>query len=101
MSLVTIKNESAATVYGAAEGQYGNAVAVDSQGRLLTAGGGAFGVPSASYMNTTQTSPTVETYDYYQGGDPVTRTGGTLVATMVVTYFDASKALIQGIGRTL
>lgn len=95
MSLVTIKNESAATVYGAAEGQYGNAIAVDSQGRVLTAGGGSIALPTWDYMAGTQTSPTVETYEYYQGGS-----GGTLVATVVVTYADASKDFITEIEKT-
>jgi hypothetical protein len=95
MSLSTIKNESGFDVYGAAEGQVGSAVAVDSQGRLLTAGGGSIGLPTWDYMAGTETSATEETYEYYQGGS-----GGTLVATVLITYTDAGKGFIASIEKT-
>lgn len=40
-------------------------------------------------------SATVETYEYYTGG-----LAGTLVATITVTYTDATKELIQSVVRT-
>lgn len=42
-----------------------------------------------------ETSATVETYRYYRGG-----TGGTLVATVVVTYSNASKNFVNSAVRT-
>jgi hypothetical protein len=95
MSLSTIKNETGVTVYGAADGQVGSAVAVDTQGRLLTAGGGSLGLPTWDYMDGTETSATEETYEYYQGG-----AGGTLVATVLITYTDAGKGFISSIEKT-
>lgn len=42
-----------------------------------------------------ETAPTIETYRYYRGG-----TGGTLVATIVVTYSNASKNFVLSAVRT-
>ena len=42
-----------------------------------------------------ETSSTVETYRYYEGG-----TGGTLLATVVVTYSDDTKCFISSVVRT-
>lgn len=95
MSLIAIRNEAGAELYGNAEGQSGQSIAVDVQGRILTAGGGSIALPTWDYMAGTQTSATVETYEYYQGGS-----GGTLVATVVITYADASKAFITEIEKT-
>jgi hypothetical protein len=95
MSLIAIRNESGAELYGNAEGQSGQSVAVDAQGRLLTAGGGSIGLPTWDYMSGAETSATEETYEYYQGGS-----GGTLVATVLITYTDAGKGFISSIEKT-
>lgn len=42
-----------------------------------------------------ETSTTVETYRYYQGG-----TGGTLIATVVVTYSDNTKCFVTSAVRS-
>ena len=42
-----------------------------------------------------ETSSTVETYRYYSGG-----TGGTLLATVVVTYSDDTKCFVSSVVRT-
>jgi hypothetical protein len=95
MSVIAQRNEALAPMYGNAEGQAGQGLAVDRYGRLLVAGGGSAGLPTWDYMDGTETSATVETYEYYQGGS-----GGTLVATVVVTYSDAGKGFITSIERT-
>lgn len=43
----------------------------------------------------TNTSGTVDTYTYYTGG-----TGGTLVATVTVTWTDSTKTVLTSVVRT-
>lgn len=46
-------------------------------------------------LSYTNTSSTIDTYRYYQGG-----TSGTLVATLTITYTDTTKAVISTVART-
>lgn len=47
------------------------------------------------YVAYTDTSTTVDTYKYYSGGS-----GGTLEATITITYTDSTKAQVSTIART-
>jgi len=67
----------------------------------MTFSDNVLGAPRWTYFITTQTSATVETYDYYIGGDPSTKTGGTLAYTVEITYTDAGKKLIASGGNTV
>jgi hypothetical protein len=64
-------------------------------GELYTTGAGGLDVPTYDAMTYTATSPTVGTYLYYVGG-----TGGNLVATVTITYTDATQTVLVSIVRT-
>jgi hypothetical protein len=84
-------------------------VAVDpATGALITEGGGGggsatvvgigpLGFNSAAYdsLTYTATSSSVDTYKYYAGG-----TGGTLVATVTITYTDSTHSTLTSAVRT-
>lgn len=61
---------------------------VDSTGSILE------GI-SFDAVDGTEASATVETYEYYSGG-----LAGTLVATVTITYTNASKSFVESVVRT-
>ncbi len=74
---------------------------LDASGNLLVAAGAAFPVTSGlslgpyDYVALVLTSPTVETYTFKSGG-----AGGTTIATITLTYTDASKAVLSTVVKT-
>lgn len=66
---------------------------VGSDGSLQTSSGL---IPKAyDYVAYTNTSSTVDTYKFYSGGS-----GGTLVATLTLSYTDTTKGQISSVART-
>lgn len=61
---------------------------------VFAATGGLVGV-AYDYMSYTNTSSTVDTYTYKSGG-----AGGTVVATVTITYTDSSKSQVSTVART-
>ena len=53
-----------------------------------------FNIPTYDYVSLSQTS-TVDTYSFKSGG-----AGGTLVATITITYTDSTKATISTVAKT-
>lgn len=82
MSLIP---QTASTIFTVGKGQ--KAVRVGGNGSIIQ--GLLFDAITGE-----ETSPTVETYRYYTGG-----TGGTLVATVVVTYSDNTKCFVNSVER--
>lgn len=54
--------------------------------------GGTNANPLAKYLEMTETSSTVETYEYYESSNKV-----TLYNTVVVTYTDATKDVLASV----
>ena len=77
--------------------QPGNLIGVGDDGkRYLRVGGNGSIIQGLEFDSITgeETSATVETYRYYTGG-----TGGTLVATVVVTYSDNTKCFVNSVEK--
>lgn len=104
------KNHVPALMGWASDGSnVGVPIAVDpATGAVLTEGSGGggsatvvgigpVGLNSTAYDSVvyTNTSSTVDTYQYYAGG-----TSGTLKATVTITYTDTSKGQISTVVRT-
>jgi len=67
---------------------------MDSPGVHGTPTPGSLGLPAYDYV-ALNAAPTVDTWTFFAGG-----ASGTLVATVVITYTDATKATIQSVAKS-
>lgn len=71
-----------------------NAATEEKQDAIIAATGRGLNIPTFDYASQTQTA-TTDTWTFKTGG-----AGGTTVATVVITYVDATKEVISSVAQS-